>query len=239
MSILKNYVAVDIETTGLEAKRDRIIEIGAIRVCDGEIAEVNDWLINPRCALSDFIKELTKINEEMLENAPYIDEVIREFAEFCGDDVLLGHNIMFDYGFLKRNAVNQGIMFEKCGIDTLKAARVIFADMEKKNLGFLCKNLGINVEHEHRATDDALAASELFKRMAEIAEGNEELEKLLAPTQLVYAVKKEGPITAAQKKYLTYLFSLHGLRMDRDMDSMTKNEASRYIDNIIKNYGRF
>lgn len=238
MPQLKNYVSIDIETTGLNPKTDRIIEVGAVRVYDGKICEIKNWLINPRCELSDFIKDLTKIDEAMLEDAPYIEETLPEVIEFCKDDVLLGHNIMMDFSFLKRNAVNRKFTFEKYGIDTLKLARVIFADMEKKNLGFLCDKLGIAAENKHRAADDALATVELFWKMEEAAKGREEWEKLFKPVKLQYSVKKEGPITPAQKSHIKKLLDGHGLILDRDIDSMTKNEASRYIDKTINKYGR-
>lgn len=238
MPQLENYVSIDIETTGLDPKTDRIIEIGAVRVHDGMIREIRNWLINPRCELSDFIKDLTKIDEAMLADAPYIDEVLPEVIEFCKDDVLLGHNIMMDFSFLKRYAVNRRLSFEKYGIDTLKLARIIFADMEKKNLGFLCDELGITVENKHRAADDALATVKLFQIMEEAAKGRDDWEKLFKPIKLQYDVKKEGPITPAQKNHIKKLLDEHGLILDRDIDSMTKNEASRYIDKTINKYGR-
>lgn len=238
MSIIKDYVSIDIETTGLDPKTDRIIEIGAVRVRDGIVSEIKNWLVNPRCELSDFIKDLTKIDEVMLEDAPYIDEVLPKVIDFCKDDVLLGHNIMMDFSFLKRNAVNRRLSFEKSGIDTLKLARIIFADMEKKNLGFLCDALGIDVENKHRAADDALATVKLFQKMEKLSEGKEEWQKLFKPVQLRYSVKKEGPITPAQKNHIKKLLAHHGLTLDRDIESMTKNEASRYIDKTINEYGR-
>ena len=238
MSIIKDYVSIDIETTGLDPKKDRIIEIGAVRVRNGNISEVKNWLINPRCELSDFIKDLTKISESMLADAPYIDEVIPEVIEFCKEDIIIGHNIMMDFSFLKRNAVNRKLNFEKSGIDTLKLARVIFADMEKKNLGFLCDALGISTENRHRAADDALATVQLFQKMEELAADRDDFEKLFKPAQLRYSVKKEGPITPAQKNHIKKLLVHHGLTLDRDIESMTKNEASRFIDKTINEYGR-
>lgn len=238
MSIIKDYVSIDIETTGLDPKKDRIIEIGAVRVENGEVTEIKNWLVNPRCELSDFVKALTKIDEAMLSDAPYIDEVLPEVIDFCKEDVIIGHNIMMDFSFLKRNAVNRRLSFEKCGIDTLKLARIIFADMEKKNLGYLCKELGITVENRHRAAEDALATVKLFQKMERLLEGKEEWEKLFKPVQLRYSVKKEGPITPAQKNHIKKLLAYHGLTLDRDIESMTKNEASRYIDKTINEYGR-
>ena len=128
--------------------------------------------------------------------------------------------------------------FEKSGIDTLKLARVIFADMEKKNLGFLCDALGISTENRHRAADDALATVQLFQKMEELAADRDDFEKLFKPAQLRYSVKKEGPITPAQKNHIKKLLIHHGLTLDRDIESMTKNEASRFIDKTINDYGR-
>ena len=114
-----SYVAIDLETTGLDPKHDKIIEIGAVLVIDGEIKETFSTFVNPRRELDGRIRELTGITGEMTAGAPDIGDVIGRVVEFCRDLPLLGHHIIFDYSFLKRAAVNKGLVFEKSGIDTL------------------------------------------------------------------------------------------------------------------------
>lgn len=118
--MIQDYVAIDLETTGLDAKRDRIIEVGAIRVRDGVTEEIFHSMVNPRRRLNPQIQELTGIRDEMVIQAPEIGDIIAGIVNFCEGLPLLGHHVIFDYSFLKRAAVNRGIAFEKDGIDTLK-----------------------------------------------------------------------------------------------------------------------
>ena len=99
--MVNSYVAVDLETTGLSPKENKIIEIGAIKVIDGEVAGSFETFVNPRVAISSRITELTGITDEMVQGAPYEKEAVESFIEFCGDNLLLGHNVRFDYSFLK------------------------------------------------------------------------------------------------------------------------------------------
>ena len=121
--IPNSYIALDLETTGLNPKRDKMIEIGAVRVEDGAETGRFHTMLNPRRELEERITELTGIRGDMLENAPDIVDILEEFLAFCGELPLLGHRIIFDYSFVKRAAVNQGLAFEKNGIDTLTLCR--------------------------------------------------------------------------------------------------------------------
>ena len=112
------YVAVDLETTGLDPKRDRIIEIGAVRVENGRETAQFHTMINPHRELAERITELTGISGDMVEDAPDIGDILSQFLDFCGKLPLLGHHVIFDYSFLKRAAVNLGMEFEREGIDT-------------------------------------------------------------------------------------------------------------------------
>ncbi len=100
-----DYTSVDLETTGLYPKYDRIIEIGAVRVRNGKPAAQYSSLVNPGRKLSECTKQLTGITDEQLEGAPGIEEVLPGFLEFVGKDVLLGHSLLFDFSFLKKAAV--------------------------------------------------------------------------------------------------------------------------------------
>ena len=264
----QSYVAVDLETTGLEAKRDKIIEIGAIHVVKGREIAAFHSMVNPHRRLKEQITELTGITDDMVENAPDIGDIIEEFAEFCGQAPLLGHRIMFDYSFLKRSAVNHGIPFEKNGIDTLKLCRHFLPEDQPKNLSAACEFFGIRRKKAHRALEDARDAHYLYQRLAEwlltkdcplfleigtgsgkikeedledVSElrlGNKEVKEVFMAKPMIYKVKKEQPATKKQKEDLRYLLKYHKIDVPVEIDHLSRNEVSRLQDQIIFQYGR-
>lgn len=231
----EEYTALDLETTGLNPKRDKIIEIGAVKIRGGRAAGSFHSLVNPWRKLDDKVCHLTGISDEMLEGAPGMEEVLEPLIDFIGDDVLVGHRILFDYSFIKKAAVNCSMTFERKGIDTLKLARKFLPELESRKLGFLCEYYGI--EHKaHRALEDARASSDLYRKLAEsFYEGNEED---FMPKQLIFAAKKETPVTKRQKERLYKLLDRHKIMIEYQIDRMTKNEADRLIDQILAKYGR-
>ena len=231
-----SYVALDLETTGLNPSTDRILEIGAVKVLDGQIVETYETLVNPGMKISPRIEELTGITDEMAAGGIDTGTAVKGLLEFCGELPLLGHNILFDYSFVKRSAVNLNLVFEKEGIDTLKIARVLLPDMESRSLPGLCKYYEIVQEHAHRAADDAMAAHMLYQRMG--VDFSQSPEELFAPKPLIAKFKKQGPITPAQKSYLNDLVKYHKIALEVSIDTLTKNEASRIIDKIILENGR-
>lgn len=228
-----NYVSLDLETTGLNPKQDRVIEIGAVRVAGGQIQESFQRFINPGRLLNERVTELTGITEQQLVGAPEIEEVLPELLAFLGEDILVGHRILFDYSFLKRVAVNQRLIFEKEGIDTLKLARKFLSELESRKLEYLCSYYGID-HRAHRALGDAQATSDLLLKLAEQFYN----EKDFAPQRLTYQVKRESPITKHQKERLYKLLDMHKITIEYNIDKLTKNEASRIIDKILAKYGR-
>ncbi|MCI8597636.1 MAG: 3'-5' exonuclease [Lachnospiraceae bacterium] len=230
------YIALDLETTGLNPSSDRILEIGAVKVVDGQVCGTYETLVNPGIKISSRIEELTGITDAMAARGKDTKEAVKELVEFCQDFPLLGHNILFDYSFVKRNAVNMSLTFEKEGIDTLKIARALFPEMEHRSLQSMCKYYQIRQENAHRASSDAFAAMELYHRMR--VQFPDSPEELFAPRILIYKAKKQGPITQAQKGYLNDLVKYHKIALEVSIDSLTKNEASRIIDKIILEYGR-
>lgn len=235
-AVTNSYVAIDIETTGLEPKIDKITEIAALKVVDGSVAGRYVTLVNPRRPLGARIVELTGITDGMLSGAPGIEEVIRPFVEFCGDLPLLGHNILFDYGFLKRAAVNCGLEFEREGIDTLNLCRAFMPSENKKNLAAACAFYCVDQVQAHRAEADALSAHLLYQRM--FARHSGEREELFVPKSLIYRAKREQPATKRQKEYLQDLIKCHRIDVTVQIDSLSRNEASRMIDQILSQYGR-
>ena len=235
MNMISTYVALDIETTGVNPSLDRIIEIGMAKVVDGVVVDSFSSLIDPRTSTSSRITELTGITDEDVKGKPVIDSVIGYIVEFTEGFPLLGHNIIFDYSFIKKAAVNNRIEFERDGIDTLKMSRRLLPDMPHKGLEYLCGQLGINPGHSHRAYDDALSAMELYNRLYDI---NPEDSGFMQPVKLVFSVKKDTPVTAAQIRYLYALLAKHNLSIDEPVESLTKSKASRLIDQIISQYGK-
>lgn len=232
--MIKNYIALDLETTGLSAKEDKIIEIGAIKVIDGQEKDIFETLINPGRNISERITMVTGINDAMVAGAPYIEEIIKNLLDFAEELPLLGHNLMFDYSFVKRAAVNNRFEFERKGVDTLKLSRKYLSDLESKKLDSLCQYFGIEDEHHHRAINDARAAYKLYEILCDrYSAGDEE------PVDLNYKVKREAPITPRQKLFLSDLVKKHNIPMDYDIDRLTKNEASRKIDIILSTFGRY
>lgn len=233
----KTYIALDIETTGLDAKWDKVVEIGAVRVVDGAETGTFQTLVNPRRSLSPTAAKLTGITDEELEKAPDIGEIFRDFLEFCGELPVLGHHIIFDYSFLKRAAVNHGYTFERRGIDTLALCRKFMPEQEKKNLEAACAFYGVRRQGAHRALGDARDAHGLYQALMR-SHGTDCPEAFLGKP-LIYKVKKEQPASEKQKQDLRDLLKYHKINVLVQIDALSRNEASRMKDKIISQYGRY
>lgn len=232
------FTAIDIETTGLGPERDRIIEIGAVRFEDGVQKEIFSMLVQPQVGrLPEKIVELTGITDEMLLTAPSEAVVMERLFEFlAGDEILLGHNIPFDYSFLKVAAGRQGKDFSYAGIDTLAIARLCRPELPKKNLSVLCEEYSIQTECAHRAYEDALAAAKLYFCLQEqFAAVHPEW---FAARPLSYEQKKTEPVTPKQVRYLKAIIDTYHLTIAPDYATLTKSEASRLIDKLLSTYGR-
>ncbi len=163
----KEYVAFDLETTGKEPRSDEIIEIGAVRISGGAVGEEFSALIKPARRLSRVISDLTGITEADLADAPPLEEVLPKFLDFIGDDVLVAHNIEFDYAFLQQAA--RRLLKRKLAnrtFCTLVAARSRMPGQSHR-LGAVAETLGVELQDWHRATADARAAAEIFLHFQE------------------------------------------------------------------------
>ena len=237
----QDYISIDLETTGLQPKTEKIIEIGAWKVENGEITDSFSSFVNPGRKLTERITELTGIKDEDLRDAPYIEEVLPGLLNFMGDMPILGHSVMFDYTFLKKAAVNQRFSFEKKGIDTLMIARKYLPELEHRSLDYLCGYFQIP-HRAHRASEDARATHILYRKLAELFYEKECTEKpsegnLFMPRQLVITVKKEFPATIQQKKLLYRLIHRHKIDVNADIERLSRSEASR-LENRIRS-GQF
>jgi DNA polymerase-3 subunit alpha (Gram-positive type) len=233
---MNDYIVLDIETTGLSPEYNKITEISAIKIIGGQIDETYEQLINPETMIPKEITAITGINDEMVQNQPTISEVMVDFTNYCEDYVLIGHNIIFDYSFLKFNAMNSGLSFEKRGIDTLFIAKKYLGNLKSRSLSALCDYYQITRDQQHRAYDDALATYKLFQILEEYYK--EEEYKIFEPKPLQWKPRKVEGITNRQELYLVSLLEKHGLTADFEVKALTKSEASRKIDRIIFEYGK-
>jgi DNA polymerase-3 subunit epsilon/ATP-dependent DNA helicase DinG len=163
---MDSIVALDIETTGLEAEKDAIIEIGAVRFKGHRIEDEWTTLIQPGRRIPPFITQLTGITDQMVLAAPPIQDVLDDLARFVGNAPILGHNVRFDLSFLRR----QGILRRNTTLDTYEMAAVLLPNAGRYSLGALAQALGVPYPATHRALDDAQATRGVFLRLYEEAE---------------------------------------------------------------------
>ena len=234
--MIKDYTCVDIETTGVSPEYSHIIEIGAVKVRDGQVVDTFSELIDPGIPIPYFITNLTGITDEMVAGKETIDRVLPRFIEFAGDDVLLGHNLRFDFSFLKQKSKELKLEFQKLGIDTLRIARKKYRSLPSRKLDDLCEFFGIDDPDHHRAFNDADVTSKLYLIFCENYQEDDAV--CFEPVQMQYKPRKKQPITPKQKKYLLNLISYHNLEVDYDVDNLSKSEASRKIDQIISSKGK-
>ena len=237
---IQDFVVLDLETTGLSVKEDQILEIGAVKVQGGEVTASYETFVNPGRKVPERITELTGIRDEMIADAPDVETAVRGFLDFCGGP-LLGHNILFDYSFIKQAAINARLDFEKEAWDTLKIARKALPDLESRSLEALCGYYQIPREHAHRAMDDVLETLALFRKLEEGF--SEDHPEWFAAAPLKAKMKREVPATEAQKKYLVqhpyqaqqtgYIqpyadCPLDGIQVGEDVYISIVNKADRY-----------
>ena len=162
------YIVFDIETTGFSSIRDRIIEIGAVKVVNGKIVDRFSTFVNPQRPIPFEITNLTSITDEMVMESPAIDVILPKFLEFVGDGVLVAHNAGFDVGFIEQNCRNRGLNDHFVYADTVALARVLLPTLSKYKLNVVAKALNISLENHHRAVDDAGATAEIFVKFVEM-----------------------------------------------------------------------
>ena len=137
------YIVFDIETTGFSSIRDRIIEIGAVKVENGQIVDKFSTFVNPERPIPFEITNLTSITDEMVLDAPTIEVVLPQFLEFIGEGALVAHNAGFDVGFIEQNCRVLGLEQEFTAVDTVALARVLLPTLSKYKLNLVAKALGI------------------------------------------------------------------------------------------------
>ena len=164
-SLDATYVVFDIETTGFSPLKNKIIEIGAVKVEKGKIVDRFSTFINPGVPIPFKIEQLTGISDSMVLSAPDITAILPEFLEFCKDAVLVAHNASFDMSFILHNAKELGYHFDPTYLDTVGLARYLLPKLRRYKLDVVAKELGVSLENHHRAVDDAEATAGIFQRL--------------------------------------------------------------------------
>ena len=159
------YCVLDLETTGLSFRTEKITEVGIMKIKNGEVLDEFSCFVNPEKPIPQRVVEVTNITDDMVKDAETIDKVFPKILEFVGDSVLVAHNADFDIGFLKYNAKQLGYSLENTYIDTLRLSKDLFPDFKKYKLGIIADNLGIKVEVAHRALDDVDTTVKVFNVM--------------------------------------------------------------------------
>lgn len=202
----QTFVVFDIETTGLSPHSDNLTEIGAVKVQNCEIVDSFSTFVNPKMDISYQIQELTRITNEMVKDAPSLEEALPEFLEFAKDSVLVAHNADFDTGFIYQKCQQLGLEYNFEKVDTLTLARIINTNLKRFSLDKVCKEMGVVLSGHHRAVNDAQATAEVFIKYLEIFKkkginklsdvnrvyGKVDYEKLRPSHATIYAQNQTG-----------------------------------------------
>lgn len=165
----ENYTVIDIETSGLSPESCEIIEISALKVRNFETADTFQQLIKPQYPISGFITQLTGISNTMVQNCPCIKDVLPDFSEFIGDDILMGYNVHFDINFLYDNMLKAlGTPLTNDFVDVLRFSRKALPQLRHKSQTNVAEYFGISTKGAHRALNDCEICNQCYIRLKEM-----------------------------------------------------------------------
>ena len=199
ISFREEYVAFDLETTGLSASNDRIIEIGAVIMKDGKELDRFQTFVDPHRPLEKKIVELTGITDDMLKGAPSIEEVLPKFLEFVGDRVLVAHNSDFDTGFIRAECGRQGLAYKLTAADTLILSQNMLPHLNKFKLDIVSNALSLPDFQHHRAADDAVTCGLI---MYALMEEELDIHNLQAINDRMTELRSKGRITDRHARHI-------------------------------------
>ncbi len=173
------FSVLDVETTGLSARNNRVIEIGIVKVTNLKVVDKYTTLINPGCDIPYFITQFTGIANRDVANSPGFNDVAEKIEEFIGNSVISGHNLSFDEGFLRYEFIRSGFEpLSNLNVCTLKLARKIFPTLKSKSLASVTTHLGIKNRDSHRALSDAEATAQILIKLIKILSKEKEIKTL-------------------------------------------------------------
>ena len=242
-SLNDTYVVFDLETTGFSSIKDKIIEIGAVKVENGVITDKFSTFVNPKVPIPFEITNLTGITDDMVMEAPDIETILPQFLEFVGDAVLVAHNASFDVSFIEQNYRYQDITPDFTSVDTVAMARILLPTLSKFKLNVVANALHISLENHHRAVDDAGATAEIFVKFVEMlrarniktltklnqfgAQNKDAIRKLPSYHVIILAKNQTGRVN------LYKLVSESHLDFYARRPRIPKSELSKYREGLI------
>ena len=247
----ESYVVFDIETTGFSPVKNHITEIGAVKVDRGQIVDRFSTFVNPQEPIPFRIVKLTGITDEMVMDAPTIEEVLPEFLKFVGDSIPVAHNAGFDTSFIAAQAKEQGLEWTNTYVDTLELARELLPHLPKYKLDVVCKDLDVSLEGHHRAVNDAEATAECFVKLIDMAKhkgvtnlmdldsmGNKSDDEEQALVNKVRKLKSHHAIILAKNNtgrvnLYTLVSKSHLLFLHRGKPCIPKSVVNQYREGLI------
>ncbi|MDY3781608.1 MAG: PolC-type DNA polymerase III, partial [Candidatus Faecousia sp.] len=205
ISFEEEYVAFDLETTGLSSQNDRIIEIGAVIMKNGEELQRFQTFVDPQRPLEKKIIELTGIRDDMLAGAPKIEEVLPKFLEFVGGRVLVAHNSDFDTGFIRAECGRQNIPYNLTAADTLILSQNMLPQLNKFKLDIVSNALSLPDFNHHRAADDAVTCGLIMHRLMKKMEEELDIHTLQEINPKMTALRSKGRITDRHARHIIIL----------------------------------
>ena len=242
-SLDDRYVVFDLETTGLSPNTCKIIEIGAVKVENGQIVDRFSTFVNPKEPIPYKIEELTSIRDDMVIDAPTIEEILPEFMKFCEGSIMVAHNAEFDMSFIKKNCDRQGISYDFTIGDTMTLAQLLLPNLNRFRLDTVAKAIGVHLGNHHRAVDDAACTADIFLKFIGMlkergihtldevnAEGNidkESVRKMKSFHAIMLATNDIGRVN------LYKLVSLSHLTYFNKRPKIPKSEFVKYREGIL------
>ena len=202
MDFHQEFVAFDLETTGLSSRDDRIIEIGAVILKDGKEIDRFQTFVDPERQLERKIVELTGITDEMLQGAPKIQEILPKFLEFVVDRVLVAHNSDFDTGFIRAECQRQGLPYRYTAADTLILSQNLLQHLSKFKLDIVSNALNLPDFNHHRAGDDAMTCGLIMTKLMEMLEQEQDIHTLQTINPAMVKLRSGGRITDRQARHI-------------------------------------
>ncbi len=246
MTFDQEFVAFDLETTGLSSRTDRIIEIGAVILKNVQEVDRFQTFVDPERPLEKKIVELTGITDEMLKGAPKIEEVLPKFLEFIGDRVLVAHNSDFDTGFVRAECVRLGYAYRYTAADTLILSQNLLSHLNKFKLNIVANALSLPDFNHHRAADDAMTCGLIMANLMRKLEEDHDIHDLQSINPAMTALRSGGHIKDRQARHiilfaknqvglrnLYHLISDSNLKYFRRVPRIPKSELLKLREGLI------